>query len=55
MAKNTQKPYGRNIPEKSGETTATELTGRFNRTDSDINSAEKGSAERAKMGKKHAK
>jgi hypothetical protein len=30
------RPYGRNIPEKSGETTATEMTGRFNRTTGDI-------------------
>ena len=31
------KPYGRDIPEKSGE----ELTGRFNKTTDDINSQKK--------------
>ena len=52
MAKNKLKPYGRDIPEKSGETTSNELTGRFNKTTNDLNSAEKGSAQRAKMNQK---
>ena len=50
MSKNKMKPYGRDIPEKSGETTANDLTGRFNRTTEDINS-EKEVVKKTKMKK----
>ena len=38
MAKNTKKPYGRDIPEKSDAEASNELTGKFNKTTDDINS-----------------
>ena len=38
---NMTKPYGRDIPEKSAETTANKLTGRFNKTSGDLNSGKK--------------
>ena len=38
MAKNTLKPFGRDIPEKGDIESANELTRKFNRSTDDINS-----------------